>query len=293
MYLTASFKSNKKMSVNKVAVVTGANKGLGYSIVKKLCEKYSGKVYLTSRDERRGGKACEELKKLGFNPSFHQLDVSDKESVNNFVKHIREQNEEVEILINNAGILFLKDAPEPKTFQAEQTVFVNFTALVDFTEAILPFVKNGGRIVNITSSSGHLCRIPSEELRRKFQSETLTLEELKTLVNSYVEDVKQDQEIKEWGDSPYVVSKVAVNAYTFMLHRRLAPKGITVNCVHPGYVMSDMTRGGGSITPDDAADVPVRLALTPWGAGLYVWHNGTVVPWDGPDPRAYIDGRKV
>lgn len=281
------------MSVNKVAVVTGANKGLGYSIVKKLCEKYSGKVYLTSRDERRGGKACEELKKLGFNPSFHQLDVSDKESVNNFVKHIREQNEEVEILINNAGILFLKDAPEPKTFQAEQTVFVNFTALVDFTEAILPFVKNGGRIVNITSSSGHLCRIPSEELRRKFQSETLTLEELKTLVNSYVEDVKQDQEIKEWGDSPYVVSKVAVNAYTFMLHRRLAPKGITVNCVHPGYVMSDMTRGGGSITPDDAADVPVRLALTPWGAGLYVWHNGTVVPWDGPDPRAYIDGRKV
>lgn len=281
------------MSVNKVAVVTGANKGLGYSIVKKLCEKYSGKVYLTSRDERRGGKACEELKKLGFNPSFHQLDVSDKESVNNFVKQIREQNEEVEILINNAGILFLKDAPEPKTFQAEQTVFVNFTALVDFTEAILPFVKNGGRIVNITSSSGHLCRIPSEELRRKFQSETLTLEELKTLVNSYVEDVKQDQEIKEWGDSPYVVSKVAVNAYTFMLHRRLAPKGITVNCVHPGYVMSDMTRGGGSITPDDAADVPVRLALTPWGAGLYVWHNGTVVPWDGPDPRAYIDGRKV
>lgn len=281
------------MSVNKVAVVTGANKGLGYSIVKKLCEKYSGKVYLTSRDERRGTKACDELKKLGLNPSFHQLDVSDKESVNNFVKQIREQNEEVEILINNAGILFLKDAPEPKTFQAEQTIFVNFTALVDFTEAILPFVKNGGRIVNITSSSGHLCRIPSEELRRKFQSETLTLEELKTLVNSYVEDVKQDQEIKEWGDSPYVVSKVAVNAYTFMLHRRLAPKGITVNCVHPGYVMSDMTRGGGSITPDDAADVPVRLALTPWGAGLYVWHNGTVVPWDGPDPRAYIDGRKV
>lgn len=281
------------MSVNKVAVVTGANKGLGYSIVKKLCEKYSGKVYLTSRDERRGTKACVELKKLGLNPSFHQLDVSDKESVNNFVKHIREQNEEVEILINNAGILFLKDAPEPKTFQAEQTIFVNFTALVDFTEAILPFMKNGGRIVNITSSSGHLCRIPSEELRRKFQSETLTLEELKALVNSYLEDVKQDQEIKEWGDSPYVVSKVAVNAYTFMLHRRLAPKGITVNCVHPGYVMSDMTRGGGSITPDDAADVPVRLALTPWGAGLYVWHNGTVVPWDGPDPRAYIDGRKV
>ncbi|KAH9634742.1 hypothetical protein HF086_017525 [Spodoptera exigua] len=280
------------MSVKKVAVVTGANKGLGYCIVKKLCDKYNGKVYLTSRDEHRGRKACDELKKMGLNPFFHQLDVSNKESVNNFVKHIRQENEEVEILINNAAILFLKDAPEPKNFQAEQTISINFTALVDFTEAILPFMKNGGKIVNITSSSGHLCRIPSEELRNKFQSENLTVEELKTLVNSYVEDVQQDKEIvKGWGDSPYVVSKVAVNAYTFILHRRLAPKGITVNCVHPGYVMSDMTRGGGSITPDDAANVPVELALIPCGAGLYVWHNGKAVTWDGPDPRVYIDGR--
>lgn len=210
----------------KVAVVTGSNKGLGFSIVKNLCEIYDGNVYLTSRDENRGRTACENLRKLGLKPIFNQLDVTNEKSVKNFVKHIRDENEEVEILINNAGILFLKDAPEPKTIQATQTVSINFTALVDFTEAILPLVKSGGKIVNVTSSSAHLSRIPSEELRRQFSLESLTLEELKSLTNSYVEDVKQDQEItKGWGDSPYVVSKVAVNAYTFMLHRRLSPKG--------------------------------------------------------------------
>ena len=215
-----------KMSTKKVAVVTGSNKGLGFSIVKSLCEKYDGKVYLTSRDENRGRKACEELRKSGLNPIFHQLDVTDEKSIQAFVNHIRDENEEVEILINNAGILFLKDAPEPKIVQAEQTVAINFTALVDFTEAILPLVKSGGKIVNITSSSAHLSRIPSEELRKKFSSTSLTLEDLRSLVSSYVKDVKKDQEMdKGWGDSPYVVSKVAVNAYTFMLHRKLSPKG--------------------------------------------------------------------
>ena len=57
--------------------------------------------------------------------------------------------------------------------------------------------------------------------------------------------------------------------------------------------MSDMTRGGGSVTPEDAASLPVKLALEPWGEGLYVWHSGKEVPWDGPDPRVYIDGRKA
>ncbi|CAH2060735.1 unnamed protein product, partial [Iphiclides podalirius] len=106
--------------------------------------------------------------------------------------------------------------------------------------------------------------------------------------------VRQNKEIEEgWGDSAYVISKVGVNAYTFILQRRLADKGIIVNCVHPGYVMSDMTRGSGNVTPEDAAKVVLNVALeqTTTG-GQYVWHDGTVVPWDGPDPRGYIDGKK-
>ncbi|CAG9796153.1 unnamed protein product [Diatraea saccharalis] len=277
---------------NNVAVVTGSNKGLGFAIVEGLCSNYDGIVYLTSRDENRGKSACEELKKIGYNPKYHQLDITDEDNVKSFCNFINQEHKEIEVLINNAGILFLKDSTEPKSYQAEQTIAVNFTALVNFTEAILPLIKNGGKIVNISSSSGHLSRIPSEELRNKFRSIDLSLDELKRLMKSYVEDVREGKDIeKGWGDSPYVISKVGVNAYTFMLHRKLFNKGITVNCVHPGYVMSDMTRGGGSVTPQQGAVHPIRLALKPEGGGLYVWHDGTPVPWDGPDPRTYIDGQ--
>lgn len=88
----------------------------------------------------------------------------------------------------------------------------------------------------------------------------------------------------------FVLHESRIN-YLFLLS--FLYSGITVNCVHPGYVMSDMTRGAGSVTPADAAAVPVALAREPPGAGLYMWHTGRAVPWDGPDPRSYIDGRQV
>ncbi|CAG5037633.1 unnamed protein product [Parnassius apollo] len=282
------------MPVSKVAIVTGANKGLGYALVKELCENFNGTVYLTSRDEERGRCACESLNQLNLHPVYYQLDIVNYQNISKFCSFIKNKDQRVDILINNAGILFLKDAKEPRDFQAEQTILVNFTALVTFTEAMLPYIVNGGKIVNISSSSGHLSRIPSEKLRKQISSPNLTLNKLKELMNDYVEAVKQGKDIEEgWGDSPYVVSKVGVNAYTFMLQRRLADRKIAVNCVHPGYVISDMTRGSGSVTPEQAAKVVAKLALEPERGGLYVWHNGDIVPWDGPDPRAYIDGKKL
>ncbi|KAJ2940995.1 hypothetical protein O0L34_g13120 [Tuta absoluta] len=282
------------MSGSKVAIVTGANKGLGFALVKGLCEKFEGTVYLTSRDEKRGNDACKELIEMGFKPRFHQLDVTDPDSIARFCVYMKNKHGFVDLIINNAGILFLKDAQEPKLYQAEQTLFVNFFALVNFCEAIIPTVRDGGKIINISSSSGHLSRIPSEELRKKLQNTEMTVEGLKSLMNSYVNAVKVNKEIEiGWGDSPYVVSKVGVNAYTFMLNRRLVNRGITVNCVHPGYVKSDMTRGGGDRSASQGAVEPLKLALEDHPGGLYVWQDGQVVPWDGPDPRGYIDGKKL
>lgn len=211
---------------DKIAVVTGANKGLGFAIVKGLCEKFTGIVYLTSRDEKRGRSACEELEKLGYNHKYHQLDVNDENSIAIFCEFLRSRNEKLDLIINNAGILFLKDSKEPKVYQATKTLEVNFFALVNFTEAILPFINKNGTILNITSSSGHLSRIPSEELRNKISDLTLNLEGLKSLMKSYIESVELNRDEDDgWGDSPYVVSKVGVNAYTFMLNRRLADQG--------------------------------------------------------------------
>lgn len=221
--------SVKVISLNmseQVAIVTGANKGLGFAIVKGLCKKFDGIVYLTSRDENRGMEACEELEKLGYKTQFHQLDISDKDSVTKFSEYVKNKHQGIDILINNAGILFLKDAKEPIKYQKEETMLVNFFALVNFTEELFTLMKDNSRIVNISSSSGHLSRIPSEDLRRKFINPNLTLEELIELGTLYLEAVEQNTDVENrWGDNPYVISKVAVNAYTFILHRRLHERG--------------------------------------------------------------------
>jgi len=74
---------------NAVIQVTGGNKGIGFAIVKALCQQYDGNVYLTARDIIRGLNAVGELKKQGLNPKFHQLDVNDDNSVNTFRDYLR------------------------------------------------------------------------------------------------------------------------------------------------------------------------------------------------------------
>lgn len=79
--------------------------------------------------------------------------------------------------------------------------------------------------------------------------------------------------------------------YKFPRIKLIRSLGTLVNCVHPGYVISDMTHGAGNVTPAAAAEGTLGLALGPGRGGLYLWHNGRPVPWDGPDPRGYIDGK--
>lgn len=86
--------------------VTGGNKGIGFAIVKGLCKKFEGLVYLTARDVSRGEAAVAELKKLGFSPVFHQLDITNKTSIEKFRKHLQEKHGGLDILINNAAIAF-------------------------------------------------------------------------------------------------------------------------------------------------------------------------------------------
>ena len=112
--------------VSKVAVVTGANKGIGFAIVRGLCKRFEGVVYLTARDVERGQKAVADLEKEGLNPKFHQLDVTNKKSLEVFRDYIKSNYGGIDILVNNAAIAFKGDAPEPVHVQAEETLFVNY-----------------------------------------------------------------------------------------------------------------------------------------------------------------------
>lgn len=95
-----------QMATPKVALVTGSNKGIGLAVVRSLCKQFTGDVYLTSRDVGRGTAAVENLKTEGLKPLFHQLDITDPESVRVARDFFLEKYGGVDVLINNAAIAF-------------------------------------------------------------------------------------------------------------------------------------------------------------------------------------------
>lgn len=284
---TAVHPESTIMATKKIAVVTGGNKGIGYAIVKGLLEKYDGTVYLTARDENRGKEAVDKLKKLGFNPEFHQLDIDTQESVNKFRDYIKEKYGGLDLLVNNAAIAFKNDATESFEVQAEVTLRTNYFSLVRVCEAMLPLVKQNGRVVNLSSSAGQLSKIPSESLRKQLSDEGLTVPKLGELMQSFVDSAKKGTNVADgWGGSAYVVSKVGVSALTRIQQRMLdsetPQRNISVNSVHPGYVDTDMTSHHGVLTIEDGAKAPLYTALEEHGLkGAYVWFNSTAVDWLG------------
>ncbi|XP_054259222.1 carbonyl reductase [NADPH] 1-like [Macrosteles quadrilineatus] len=273
----------------KTAVVTGSNKGIGYAILKGLCEKFPGVVYLTARDVNRGQEAVAKLNKLGFKPEFHQLDITDKKSISTFAEFMKKKHGGIDVLVNNAAIAYKNNATEPFSEQAEVTVKVNYFALLDVCEALFPLLRPNARVVNLSSSCGHLSKIPSETLRKRFSDPNLTVDQLNVLMKEFVKSAAAGtNEDDGWGCSAYNVSKVGVSALTIIQQRQFdadSRPGIVVNSVHPGYVDTDMTSHKGPLTIEQGADAPLYLALLPVSPdvpkGQYVWCDRKVTKWTG------------
>lgn len=172
--------------------VTGSNKGIGFAIVRELCVKFDGVVYLTSRDEGRGKTAIEELEKLGLKPHYHQLDIDDETSVLKLRDYLKTTYGGLDVLVNNAAIAFKVAATESFSEQATVTLRTNFFNTYHTCNILFPILKPHARVVNISSSAGHLLRIPGQDaiavaLRQKLSSTTLTYKELVKLMEDYVE----------------------------------------------------------------------------------------------------------
>ncbi|KAJ2939418.1 hypothetical protein O0L34_g10848 [Tuta absoluta] len=281
----------------KVAVVTGSNKGIGYAIVRGLCKRFDGVVYLTARDVQRGETAAAQLRKEIenqtnkniSNPAFHQLDITDPESVQKFHDFIKVTHGGIDVLVNNAAIAFKPDATEPAGVQAEETLRVNYFCTLKTCEILFPLLRNGARVVNISSSLGHLTVIPSKALREKLADPKLTIPQLSELMKQYIDAAKQGTHGPEWGTSSYAVSKVGLSALTRIQQRLVNDRDIKVNSVHPGYVDTDMTSHKGPLTIDEGAVAPLFLALDADDSvkGQYVWRDTKIVDWEGEKPGMY------
>ena len=211
------------MADNRVALVSGGNRGIGQEICRQLAEKgYT--VVLGSRDEEQGREAAE---KLDGDVHARQLDVTDQESVDHLVESIEEEFGRLDVLVNNAGIMNDdgQSSVEADLDRVREALEANLFGAWRLSEAAIPLMRRGGygRIVNISSGLGAL------------------------------EDMGG-------GQPGYRVSKTSLNALTRMLSSELRGTGILVNSVCPGWVQTDMGGSNASRTVEEGADTPVWAA---------------------------------
>ncbi|KAJ4726976.1 (+)-neomenthol dehydrogenase [Melia azedarach] len=271
----------------RYAVVTGANKGIGFGICRQLASN-GITVVLTARDENRGQEAVEKLKQSGYhNVIFHQLDVADAASIDSLADFIKRKFGKLDILVNNAAISgvivdadalsrFVEDGEPIKwneitteTYElVSKCIETNYYGAKRMCEALIPLLQlsNAPRIVNVSSSAGKLRNYATNEWAVGVLSdvENLKEEKVEEVLNKYANDFKEGSPAtKGWPASlsAYVTSKAALNAYTRILARKYP--NFLINCVCPGYVKTDMTFNNGPLTIEDAAEGPVWLALLP------------------------------
>ncbi|KAL1493753.1 hypothetical protein ABEB36_009447 [Hypothenemus hampei] len=275
------------ISRKRKVLVTGANKGIGYAIVKGLCERFDGDVYLTSRDPVKGQEAVTKLKALGLNPLFHQLDITDQISIDNFKKFIKEEYGGIDILINNAGVYANQSLTMGE--QAEYNVNVNYFGTLNLSSALFPLLRNNAHVVNVTSSVGRLQRIPSMDIQKKFKEPDLTIENLSKLMKEYIKTAKENRHVEEgWGSNAYGVSKVGLTALTMLQQKffdqQYSNKNLSINAVHPGWIQTDMNKTA-TTSPENGAKSSLFAALDSNVKGQYIWNDCRIVDWAGPLPQ--------
>ena len=238
---------------NKVAVVTGAGRGIGRAVALAYA-RMGADVACVSRTEENSAKAAAEVEALGRRAWAVAVDVSDTAAVDAAAGKILDDAGRVDILVNNAGVtrdnLLMRMSEE----EWDTVINTNLKGAFNFTKALTrPFIKQrSGRIINIASVIGL---------------------------------------IGNAGQSNYAASKAALIGFTKSIAKELAPRGITVNAIAPGFIETDMTaalddkvRGeilasvplGRFGSPDDIAHAAVFLAMEPTG---YV--TGQVLTVDG------------
>ena len=259
-----------------VSVVTGANKGVGFGIVRALCKKVGGTVILTARNEERGLAAVKALQAEGLNPAFEKLDVCSDKSVTKFREIIKSEYGGIDILCNNAGIKYGKASSASLSEMAGETEIINSTnllATINVTNSLLPLMKDNGRICQIAGMVGtlnySLVRGKKNPIRQRLLEPTLTVDGLMDIYKEYIEAMKQEDYTHFKPDCAYPMSKCLLVAHTRILGREIEnnSRNLLLNCCCPGWTATDMTAYEGPLTIDEGAVTPLMVCTLPLEAG--------------------------
>jgi NAD(P)-dependent dehydrogenase (short-subunit alcohol dehydrogenase family) len=243
-------------NAKKIALITGANKGLGFEMARQLGQA-GVTVVLAARDAQKGEAAAAKLRGEGLDAQFLKLDVTKKEDYPAAVAFLEQKFGRLDILINNAGIsaegLGTGKVTATTADVIHRTFETNFFSPVALTQALLPLIRksDAGRIVNMSSILG---------------SQTLHA------------DPKSP--IYDFKSLSYDASKTALNSFTIHLAHELKDTKIKVNSAHPGWVKTDMGTDAAPMEIPEGAKTGVALALLgddgPTGG---FFHLGKPLPW--------------
>jgi len=234
--------------LRRVAVVTGANRGIGLEICRQLARRGDFRVMLTSRDESGGHAAAKDLHAEGLAVDYQRLDVTREADIAMLAGHLAKAYQRCDVLVNNAGVMIDPRGSRVLDSRIEtyrDTLEVNFFGPLRLAQALVPLMKKAryGRIVNVSSGQGQL----------------------------------SDMGV---GTPAYRVSKTALNALTRTLAAELRGSGILVNTMCPGWVKTRMGGASAPRTVTQGAETAVWLATLPGdGPSGGFFRDRKAIPW--------------
>ena len=223
------------VDTNRIALVTGANKGIGLEIARQLAQA-GVFVIIGTRDLGRAKTAVENFSSQGLATQSVLIDLNDHASIAAAAEMIQAEHGRLDILVNNAGIVDAEDGPPTAASPeaARRIMDTNFVGTLAVTQAMLPLLRRSpaGRIVNLSSSLGSLT-VNGDPTSPYYSARLIG----------------------------YNASKAALNMLTVQLSEELRDTPIVVNSVSPGFVKTDLTGHNGLMTPEEGAKLPVEYAL--------------------------------
>jgi NAD(P)-dependent dehydrogenase (short-subunit alcohol dehydrogenase family) len=236
---------SEKKNRKRIALVTGANRGLGFETCRQLAQ-LGLTVILSARDVTKGEKAAKQLIERGLDVIFYELDVSNQSYISRIAYQIEQRFGRLDVLVNNAAILYdtWQNAVNADLNVVNQALATNLFGPWKLSQVCIPLMKRNkyGRIVNVASGAGSLHYMGS-------------------------------------GSPAYSVSKAAINAFSRILAADLYGTGILVNSVDPGWVATDMGGHGGRPIEAGAKGIVWAAILPDDGPSGGFFYDGAPAPW--------------